>query len=243
MAGLPARRAGGQTPGMGEAPARPEEIAPGLWSWARRHPDWHPGDFGSEVVSFLAAAGEETLLVDPLLDGTGDPAWETIGATLGDRLRVLISIPYHVRSAEAARERYRGEVPVSIHGHRGCAKKLGSTEAFEPFDPGDELPAGVTAHRIGKPVRFETPLHLPTHDALLFGDAIAGTDEGPRIWSGERVDAKVRRFYAERFVPTVEPLLDLDFDRLLMTHGPSVLNDGPKALREALDAPPWYHRG
>lgn len=225
---------------------QPQEIAPGLWSWARRHPDWHPGAFGSEVVGFLARAGEETLLVDPLLDGPEDPAWEAIDSQLGDGLRVLVSIPYHVRSAEAVRDRYGDQVPVSIHGHHGCAKKLRSTEAFEPFEPPTapgELPADVTAHRIGKPVRFETPLHLPSHDALVFGDAIAGTEDGPRIWSGERVNAKVHRFYAERFVPSVEPLLELDFDRLLMTHGPSVLESGREALQEALDAPPWYHRG
>ena len=44
-------------------------------------------------------------------------------------------------------------------------------------------------------------------------------------------------------MPTLLPLLDLDFDRLLLTHGPSVLSDGKAGLREAIDAPVWYHRG
>jgi hypothetical protein len=226
---------------MGSLPAPATQLAPGLWSWARRHPEWHPGEFGSEVVCFLAA-GEEALLIDPLLEGPEDPAWQLIDAELGKALRILISIPYHVRSAEDVRERYRDRATVSIHGHRACARKLGSTEAFEPFAPGDSLPGGVTAHRIGKPVRFETPLHLPSHDALVFGDAIAGTEDGPRIWSGERVGERVSRFYSERFVPSVEPLLDLDFDRLLLAHGPSVMDGGKRALRDALEAPPWYHR-
>src|SRR4029078_77861 len=79
------------------------------------------------------------------------------------------------------------------------------------FAPADELPAGVSAHPIGKPRRYETPLLLPSHRALVFADAIAGTDQGPRIWSGEKVDERVARFYAERFVPTLLPLLALDF--------------------------------
>lgn len=220
----------------------PTELIPGLWSWSRRHPEWHPGEFGREVVSFLARAGDETLLLDPLLMGPDDPAWKLIDAEARDSVRVLISVPYHVRSAEDARERYSGEVEFSIHGHPSCAKRLGSTRAFHPFSARDELPGGVTVHRIGKPVRFETPLELPSHDALLFGDAVVGTDEGPRVWSGERVDAKVRRFYAERFNPTLESFVELGRERLLMTHGPSTLSDGSAALAKALARDPWCHR-
>ena len=32
------------------------------------------------------------------------------------------------------------------------------------------------------------------------------------VWSSEKIDAKVERFYRERFNPTLEPLLELDFD-------------------------------
>jgi hypothetical protein len=132
---------------------------------------------------------------------------------------------------------------VTIHGHPAVAKRLASGAGFEPFRPGDELPGGVSAHPIGKPRRYETPLLIPSHDALVFADAVVGTDEGPRIWSGEKVDERVARFYAERFVPTLMPLLDLDWSRLLFTHGPSVLADGKAGLREAIAAPVWYHRG
>jgi len=44
-------------------------------------------------------------------------------------------------------------------------------------------------------------------------------------------------------VPTLEPLLELDFDRLLLTHGPSLMEGGRAALEEALRRPPWYHPG
>jgi hypothetical protein len=45
----------------------PEQLVDGLWRWTARHPEWHPGEFGSEVASFALKAGDETILVDPLL--------------------------------------------------------------------------------------------------------------------------------------------------------------------------------
>ena len=63
------------------------------------------------------------------------------------------------------------------------------------------------------------------------------------VWASEKVDAKVERFYRERFNPTLEPLLELDFDTVLTTHGQPLMSDGKRALRDALDAKPWYHRG
>ena len=44
-----------------------EELTEGLWRWTARHPEWHPGEFGAEVASFAAQAGDDTLLIDPLL--------------------------------------------------------------------------------------------------------------------------------------------------------------------------------
>jgi glyoxylase-like metal-dependent hydrolase (beta-lactamase superfamily II) len=223
----------------------PDELAAGLWSWARRHPEWHPGEFGAEVVSFLARGGEdgaEALLIDPLLAGDDDPAWRLIEAQAGERIRVLITITYHVRSAERVRDRFGSSVPVTIHGHEAVAKRLSSTAGFEAFAAGDRLPAGVTAHPIGRPRRLETPLLLPAQRALVFGDALVGTADGPRIWAQERIDERVLRFNRERFGPSLEPLLELDFDRLLMTHGPSLTTDGKAGLKAAIDSPPWYHR-
>jgi len=225
-----------------DSPAPPDELAPGLWSWARRHPEWHPGDFGAEVVCFMARAGEEIVLIDPLLDGDDDPAWDLIGAGGGRRIRAFVTIPYHVRDVERVRDRFGSEMPVTIHAHKAVAKRLDSQEGFEPFAPGDELPGGVSAHAVGRPRRYETPLLLSSHGALVFGDAVVGTDDGPRIWAQEKIDEKVLAFNRDRFGPSLEPLLELDFDRLLMTHGPSLLDGGKAGLREAIDSPPWYHR-
>jgi hypothetical protein len=224
-----------------------EKLTEGLWRWTARHPEWHPGEFGAEVASFAVEAGSDTLLVDPLLppddDAERDHVLETIEGTLGDRLAILITIPYHVRSAEELWRRYRKDAETTIHGHPAAAKRLADRSGFREVEPGVPLPGGVTAHRIGKPRRHETPLHLASHGALVFGDAVAETDGRLVVWTSERVDAKVERFYRERFNPTLEPLLELDFDRVLVTHGQPLLEGGKRALANALAAKPWYHRG
>jgi hypothetical protein len=221
-----------------------EKLAKKLWRWTARHPEWHPGEFGAEVACFLADAGDTTLLIDPLLPAEEDEAakvLDKIDAKLGDRLAILISVPYHVRSSEQLWRRYRKDAKTRIYGHAAAAKRLESTKAFREIEPGVPLPAGVTAHRIGKPLRYEMPLHIPSHDALVFGDAVAETDGRLVMWSADRVDAKVDSFYRQRFAPTLEPLLELDFDSVLVTHGRPVLGGGKEALRTALTSKPWYH--
>jgi hypothetical protein len=220
----------------------PAQLADGLWRWTARHPEWHPGEFGSEVASFALREGHETLLIDPLLPPEAVPVLDLIEQELGERLAILITNPYHVRSSEQIRDRFRGQVETTIWGHQACRKRLADPAGFRAFEAGDPLPAGASAHRIGRPRRFETPLHLPGHDALAFGDAVAEVDGALRLWADGSVDEDVSRFYHERFNPTLEPLLELDFDRVLVTHGEPVLERGREQLAKALRAEPWYHR-
>jgi hypothetical protein len=225
-----------------------QKLTEGLWRWTARHPEWHPGTFGAEVASFATEAEDGTLLlIDPLLPLEEDGERPSVLAVLDDhaksRVAILITIPYHVRSSEELWKRYRKDAETTIHGHRACAKRLDDKRAFNEIDPGAPLPAGVTAHNIGKPRRYETPLHIPSHDALVFGDAVAETGGRLVVWSGDKVDSKVERFYRERFNPTLKPLLELPFDAVLVTHGEPVMDGGKNALRKALDSKPWYHRG
>jgi hypothetical protein len=168
---------------------------------------------------------------------------DTLDAAVGERVAILITIPYHVRSSEELWRRYRKGAETTIHGHQACVKRLEDKSAFHPIDTDEELPGGVTAHPIGKPRRYETPLHLASHEALVFGDALAETEGRLVMWAADTVDAKVAAFYRERFAPSVSPLLELDFDKVLVTHGQSILGGGREALRKALKAKPWYHHG
>ena len=209
-----------------------EELAPGLWRWTARHEEWHPGEWGAEVASFAVDAGDAVLLVDPLLPDDDAAVLERLDALAPGG--ILVTIPYHARSSEQLAKRYG----IAIHGHSAVGKRLKRTSALRPLD---DLPGGAHAYPIGKPRRHETPIHLPSHRALVFGDAIVTTPDGDlRIWHDERVDDARRRWYRERFVPTLAPLRELDLERILVTHGEPVLSDGSAALEDALKARPWY---
>jgi hypothetical protein len=228
----------------------PTKLADGLWRWTARHPEWHPGEFGAQVASFALQAGDEAILVDPLLPEPGpggapdaEPVLDLIEDILDKRLSILITVPYHVRSSEEIRRRFKSKAETTIWGHPACAKRLDDTAGFKELGPEDDLPAGVTAHHIGKPRRHEMPLHLPSHKALAFGDAVAEVDGRLVVWASAKVDAKIERFHRERFNPTLEALLDLDFERVLVTHGQPIRKGGKAALRDALDSRPWSRHG
>jgi hypothetical protein len=222
----------------------PTKLAKDLWRWTAQHPEWHPGEFGKEVACFALRTGDDTVLIDPLLPPDPDPVLQLVDENLGARLSILITLPYHVRSSERIWQRFRKHAKTTIHGHPACAERLDDTSAFREMRPESaDLPAGITAHAIGKPRRWETPLHVPSHKALVFGDALAEVDGRLVVWSTRRPDAKLERFHRERFNPTVEPLLELDFDRVLVTHGEPIRKGGRAALRDALEGRPWYHRG
>lgn len=220
----------------------PRRIAAGLWHWADRHPEWHPGRFGAKVGSYALEAGGDLLLLDPLLPQTDSRSvLDVLDALAQERdVHVLITIGYHVRSAEELCRRYGARV----YGPRTCGSRLEDASLLTELEPGAAGPAGVTALPIGRPRRSERPLWLPSHAALAFGDAMVTTPDGDlRVWMQDRVDDKRMRWYRERFVPTLDALLDLPVERVLVTHGEPVLDDGAAALRGALAAEPWYQRG
>jgi hypothetical protein len=224
---------------IGSGTTTPRELTAGIWRWTARHPDWHPSGFGDEVAAFALATADCGLLVDPLLpEEDPEPVLALIDELAAKRLAVLITIPYHVRSAEEIWRRHPKR--TTIHGHPAAVKRLKDTSAFVPIEPGAQtLPARVTAHSIGSPRRYEHPLYVPEHDALAFGDAVVEVDGALRVWEQVPADAKRERWYRERFLPTLEPLLDLDADRVLVTHGEPVLKSGRANLKKALAAEPW----
>jgi hypothetical protein len=216
-----------------------ERIADGIWRWTARHPEWHPGAWGAEVGCYALAGGGRTVLIDPLAP-EGDPGfWERLDGVVTGAVVCLITIGYHLRSAEAICARYPG---ATVWGHRNVGRRMADPEAFRELAPGS-APAGVRAYAIGKPRRAELPVLVESHRALAFGDAVVGTDAGLRMWCNEPLDERRLRFYAERFGPTLEPILAEPFDHVLVTHGPPAVGGGADALTAAVHGPPWYHRG
>ena len=219
------------------------EIAPELWRWEARHPDWHPRGFGSTVGSYaMSVRGGDVLLIDPLL-----PEGDEVTALLDDlapepaAVHVYITIPYHVRGTREVVERY-GAGRVRVWGERRLARRLPGIEV-EVAEPGAALPFGGRCFAIGRPRRAEQPLWIEDHAALAFGDAVVETGGDLRIWAQEPLDERRLGFYQGRFAPTLEPLLEPETRHVLVTHGSPVVGGGGVALRRAIAAPPWYHHG
>jgi len=220
-----------------------KRVVSGLWRWTARHPEWHPGAFGAEVSSYAARTGDTLILFDPLLPEEpaareGIVTWIDQQAPL--QLILAVTITYHVRSVDELYERQRKRRPVSVIGHPRVAHRLGAAaDVFTPLAPGGEGPAGIHALAIGNPTRVETPFWLPRHQALVFGDAIVETGEGLRIWDQEPQTEHRLAWHQEKLLPSLQPLLELPVERILLTHGEPIVNGARAALRDALQAPAW----
>ena len=215
-----------------------QEIAAGIWCWQRRPRGLRTGEFGTRTSYALTVDGE-TLLVDPLVEGDDDPALGVLDDLAGGRVRILISKPFHTRSAEPLWRRYR-RAQARIYGHREVATRLGDTSGFEAVTGGTDVGGVARFHPIGSPPRSEQPIEIPAHRALVFGDAVVETGNGElRVWDDPLDSERRRRWWRERYLPTLEPLAALKIGHVLVTHGQPVLSDGATALRRALEHDPW----
>jgi glyoxylase-like metal-dependent hydrolase (beta-lactamase superfamily II) len=205
---------------------------------------WHPRTaFGARVGSYALRVGQDTLLIDPLWPAeTDDAALDAIVGG-GRELLIAITIPYHVRDAVPAWERWGADHPTRILGHPAARRRLPDAAPFRAVAAGDELPHGLRAFAVGSPRRNELPLYVPDHDALVFGDVVVtDPDGGLAVWIQHELTEQRRVWFRDRYRPTLQPLLEPRADRVLTTHGAPVIGGGVEALQRALDRGPWYHR-
>ena len=222
-----------------------EELAPGIHRWTAPHPEWRPRS--EEVESYALVAGEALLLVDPLLPADADERRSPLLAELelmvaaATRVEMLVTVPYHTRSAEALYERYAPERPTRIWGHALVRRRL------RPETPLEVVPMGAAgtaapiaggaaeAYTVGRPRRSEHPVYVPELRAAVFGDAVVGARGGLRFWYLSSTDDA---WYRDVFAPTLAPLAERPLEHVLVTHGPPVIGDGQRQLAVCLAEPP-----
>jgi hypothetical protein len=95
-------------------------------------------------------------------------------------------------------------------------------------EPGSELPGGLVAVYDGRG-RNETPLWLPEQKALVFADALTAPGGELRVWATPALE--------ERALPALRALLQLPFERVIVSHGEPVHDRAEFEL--ALERPPW----
>ena len=200
------------------------DVVPGLWLWRRPHPAWRPGaGWEPPVASTCVATGGEVALLDPLAPpDDADEIWSRLDAN--PPTLVVALKPDHVRDVDLFVRRYGARAFGPFLFFRGEAPEA----ELEPVEPGTELPGGMVAVHDGRG-RMETPLWLPEQRALVFADALTAPRGELRVW--------VTRWHEERVLPALRALLELPFERVIVSHGEPVHDRAE--FERALARPPW----
>jgi glyoxylase-like metal-dependent hydrolase (beta-lactamase superfamily II) len=162
-------------------------------------------------------------LLDPLAPpADADDVWARFDAR-PPTLAVVLK-PDHVRDVDLFVRRY-GTRPFgpSLFWPRDVPE----TE-LEPIEPGSELPGGLVALYDGRG-RNETPLWLPEQRTLVFSDALTAPHGELLVWATP--------WHEERALPALRALLELPFERVIVSHGEPVHDRA--AYERALELPPW----
>jgi glyoxylase-like metal-dependent hydrolase (beta-lactamase superfamily II) len=201
------------------------DIVPGLWLWRREYPDWRPAaGWEPFVASTCVTSGGEVGLLDPLAPPEGaTEVWERLDET--PPTFVVILKPDHVRDVDLFVQRYGARAYGPFLFWRGNIPET----HLEGIQPGTELPGGLVALFDGRG-RNETPLWLPQQRALVFADGMTAQGDGQlRVWATP--------WHEERVVPALRALLELPFERVIVSHGEPVHDRA--AFERALELPPW----
>lgn len=201
-------------------------IDEGLWRWTGWHAQWR-----QEVGSVYAETPDGVCLIDPLVPPE-EPGrfWEALDRDVAraGAVHVLVTVFWHTRDAAAMVERYGARVWAPSRGRAAVARRAGAVS--DPFAAGAALPGGIAALPTAR--ANEVVYHLPGRRALVPGDVILGADGGglrlcPESWLPSRVGHRELR-------ASLAPLLDLDVERVLVSHGEPVLEEGAAALAALL---------
>jgi glyoxylase-like metal-dependent hydrolase (beta-lactamase superfamily II) len=218
-----------------------EEIAPHLWHWSAPHPDWKPSNRGKngqgwdQMVSSYALIGDDAfVLIDPQV-----PTEEAYAARLWDALdrdvdahgppAIVISVHWHMRSAEDIAGRYDGSsiwAPTDAPKDEQWLSGKRKVVRARTYDTGNELPAGIRVFDVGMP--GERALYLPSHKAILFGDAVL---DGVRLLPDSWLEKGMTR---QDVADALRPLLDEEIELVLLTHGGPVSDGARDQLERAL---------
>jgi hypothetical protein len=203
------------------------DLAPGLWIWRARHPFWDAGaDWQPVVTSTFVESGGERYVLDPLapvLDPFG--LWERLDQHPPTGAVVLM--PDHVRDVDLFVKRYRARAygPMFFFPDEIPNAKV------EPIIADSRLPGGLVALYDGRG-RLETPMWLPEQRVIVFGDALTERGGELRVWD-------CRAGHQKRELPALRAMLELPFERVIISHCDAEPVHTRAEFEKALERPPW----
>ena len=204
------------------------DIGPTLWRWTGYHQEWK-----ENVGSVYCETADGVVLIDPLVPADdADRFWRALDRDVkrvGGDVHVLVTVFWHTRDAAEMVDRYKARVWAPSRARPAIERRAGTVT--DPFRPADPLPGGVQAFSTAR--AGEVVFWIPEQRTLVPGDVLLGADGGgvrmcPVSWLPEG------RTHAQ-LAESLRPLLDLPVERVLVSHGSPVLENGHEALAAALD--------
>ena len=177
-----------------------------MWHWQAPHPEWTPKDDWeqTDVSSYAIDNGELLLFFDPL---AMPDEIEALAAERGSA--IVLTSPWHQRDALAVAERL--DAPIYAPPPEEDPDPIGGLV----FRAGDRLPVGVTAFP-GREEPHDVVLYIENRSAVVAGDTLVDRGQGIEILEEWLPDGVTR----EQVVEGLHPLLDLNIEVVLPTHGP-----------------------
>jgi hypothetical protein len=187
-------------------------IADGLWRWTAVHPRWeywpnHDRE-PPEVGCVYLEADDATVLIDPLVPaGEEDDFFRHLDADVMRRGRpvvILLTASWHRRSADELAARYEAQI-------------------------GGVLPEGVEEILIEGADERQVAYFLRRHAALVTCETF-GVDIDGALYVGRSPALK----RPDELEASLERIMGLPIERLLVSHGKPVLKDAKARMAEAL---------
>ena len=146
-------------------------------------------------------------------------------------VHILLTVHFHARSAGelGAKQVWAPARDLRLLRNRGV-------EVTNAFEAGDDLPGGVKAFQTAR--ETEVVYWLPDQRALAVGDVLLGAGAKPhptpdplRLCPESWLDGASH----EALKTSLQPLLDLRIERILLSHGDAVLTGAKDALASLLE--------
>jgi glyoxylase-like metal-dependent hydrolase (beta-lactamase superfamily II) len=206
-----------------------DELAPGLWHWQARHPQWRESEpWNPNVSSYAIDDGERLLVFDPIA-----PPEELFERAAERDAAVVLTAPWHERDMQLLVERLG--VPVYAprpDSAQDLMDKWGVTaeqagdgspdlvwlraeaaDHWRPYTADGPLPSGIEGFEGREP--NDVVLWVESHRAVVSGDTLADFGDGLEVsarWLREGVTRESR-------IERLRPLLEKPVEHVLATHG------------------------
>jgi hypothetical protein len=187
-------------------------IAEGLWRWTAEHPNWenwpeHERE-AREVGCVYYEAGDATVLVDPLVPaGEEESFFRPLDADVERRglpVVILLTADWHRRSADELAARYDAQI-------------------------GGALPEGVDEIPIGGADERQVAYFIRAHAALVVAEIFAVDIDGEL-----RVCQSPALARPEELEASLDRIMELPIELLLVSHGEPILEGARPRMAEAL---------